>query len=78
MDKTDLRLEILDQARRRLTEDDHLTPAESEDILRLLNVLIEVTERNIDPKESMDQTRQMAIELVNDQGLLFALRQQAD
>lgn len=78
MGKTDFRLEILDQARHLLTEDSHLSPAESEEILKLLNVLIEATERNIDPGMSKEQARLMAVDLVNNQGLLVALRQQAD
>ncbi|MBI3739842.1 MAG: GGDEF domain-containing protein [Chloroflexi bacterium] len=78
MGKTDFRLEILDQARHLLTEDSHLSSAESEEILKLLNVLVEATERSVDPKMSEEQARLMAVELVNNQGLLVALRQQAD
>src|SRR5581483_11440255 len=78
MSKTDFRLEILDQARHLLTEDSHLSSAESEEILKLLDVLIEAIQRNIDPKMSEEQARLMAVELVNNQGLLVALRQQAD
>jgi len=41
MSKDDSRLDILDQARRLLTSGDHLASGESEEILKLLNVLVE-------------------------------------
>lgn len=78
MGKTDFRIGILDQARHLLTEDSHLSAGESEEILKLLNVLIEAVERNADPRASEDQARLLAVDLVNNQGLLAALRQQAD
>ena len=78
MAKVDLRLEILDQARRLLTEESSLSAAESEDILKLLKVLIEATEGSPDPKESAEQARRLAADLIQNQTILLTLKQQAD
>jgi len=78
MPKADLRLEILDQARRMLTDESNLSPAESEDILKLLKVLIEATEGSSDPKESADKARRLAADLVQNQTILLTIKQQAD
>jgi diguanylate cyclase (GGDEF)-like protein len=78
MKKADLRLEILDRARLMLTEDRHLSPAESEDILKLLNVLIEAVEQKVDAKESTEQVRMLAANLIQNQALMLILRQQVD
>jgi diguanylate cyclase (GGDEF)-like protein len=78
MPKVDLRLEILDQARRLLTEESNLSPAESEDILKLLKVLIEATEVSSDPKESADRARMLAADLIQNQTILLTIKQQAD
>ena len=78
MGKLDLRLEILDQARRLLTEDRHLSQADSEDILKLLNVLIEAVGQRLDAKESTEQTRLLAANLIQNQSLLMVLKQQVD
>jgi diguanylate cyclase (GGDEF)-like protein len=78
MAKVDLRLEILDQARRLLTEESNLSPAESEDILKLLRVLIEATEGSADPKEAAAQARMLAADLIQNQTILLTIKQQAD
>ena len=78
MSKDDLRLDILDQARRLLTEGDHLTPAESEEILKLLNVLVEAIERNTDSNEADKQAHRLADDLIKNRTLVFTLKQQAD
>lgn len=77
MDKVDLRIEILDQARQLLKQGGTLTP-DSENILMLLNVLIEVIERNKDSEGTGEQARNLAINLAQNQALLIALKQQAD
>jgi diguanylate cyclase (GGDEF)-like protein len=77
MDKADLRVEVLDQARQLLKQGGSLSP-ESENILMLLNVLIEVIERNRDSKSAGEQARDLAINLAQNQALLIALKQQAD
>lgn len=77
MDKADLRVEILDQARQLLKQGGNLSP-ESENILMLLNVLIEVIERNRGSEVAGEQARNLAINLAQNQALLIALKQQAD
>jgi diguanylate cyclase (GGDEF)-like protein len=78
MSKDDLRLDILDQARQLLTEGDHLTSGESEEILKLLNVLVEAIERNTDSNEAEKQARRLAADLIKNRTLVFTLKQQAD
>jgi diguanylate cyclase (GGDEF)-like protein len=78
MSKDDVRLDILDQARRLLTEGDHLTSSESEEILKLLNVLVEAIERNTDSTEAEKQARRLAADLIKNRTLVFTLKQQAD
>ncbi len=78
MDRSDLRVEILDQARKLLTEESHLSPAESEDILKLLNVLIEASSHYTDPKETTKLARLLAADVIQNQALLSTLKQQAD
>ena len=78
MSKDDVRLDILDQARRLLTEGDHLTFGESEEILKLLNVLVEAIERNTDSTEAEKQARRLAADLIKNRTLVFTLKQQAD
>lgn len=78
MDKSDLRVEILDQARKLLTEESHLSQAESEDILKLLNVLIEASSHYTDPKETTKLARLLAADVIQNQALLTTLKQQAD
>ena len=78
MAKDDLRLEILDQARRMLGEGDHISPAESQEVLKLLNVLVEAIERNVDSNEAEKQSGRLATDLIKNRTLVFTLKQQAD
>jgi diguanylate cyclase (GGDEF)-like protein len=78
MSKDDSRLDILDQARQLLTEGDNLASGESEEILKLLNVLVEAIERNADTNEAEKQARRLAADLIKNRTLVFALKQQAD
>ncbi len=78
MAKDDLRLEILDQARRMLGEGDHISPAESQEVLKLLNVLVEAIERNVDSNEAEKQSGRLAMDLIKNRTLVFTLKQQAD
>ena len=78
MSKDDLRLDILDQARQLLTEGDQLSSGESEEILKLLNVLVEAIERNTDSNEAEKQARRLAADLIKNRTLVFTLKQQAD
>jgi len=55
MSKDDARLDILDQASRLLTDEDQLASGESEEILKLLNVLVEAIERTTDSSEAEKQ-----------------------
>ena len=74
----DLRHDILDQARRLLTDGDHLTSDDSEDILKLLNVLVLAIERNTGSNEAEKQARRMETDFIKNRTLVFALKQQAD
>ena len=74
----DLRHDILDQARRLLTDGDHLTSGDSEEILKLLNVLVLAIERNTGSNEAEKQARRLATDLIKNRTLVFALKQQAD
>ncbi|MBI1794590.1 MAG: GGDEF domain-containing protein [Chloroflexi bacterium] len=78
MDKIDSRLEILDQARRMLLEEKNSSSTESENILKLLNVLIEAAERSTGTNQTAEQGRMIAADLVRNQALLLTLKQQAD
>ncbi|MBI2757407.1 MAG: GGDEF domain-containing protein [Chloroflexi bacterium] len=78
MDKIDSRLEILDQARRMLLEEKNSSSTESENILKLLNVLIEAAERSTDTNQTAEQGRMIAADLIRNQALLLTLKQQAD
>ena len=78
MSTDDSRLDILDQARRLLTGEDQLASGESEEILKLLNVLVEAIERSTDSNEAEKQARRLAGDLVKNRTLVFALKQQAD
>ena len=57
MSTDDSRIDILDQARRLLTGEDQLASGESEEILKLLNVLVEAIERSTDSSEAEKQAR---------------------
>ncbi len=78
MAKDDLRLEILDQARRLLGEGDHLSSTESQEVLKLLNVLVEAIERNADSSEAQKQAGRLTTDLIKNRTLVFTLKQQAD
>ena len=78
MDKIDRRLEIIDHARALLKEESDLSPAESEEILKLLNILSEAIRRNMDPKDAEKRTRALVKDLVQNRTLVFTLKQQAD
>jgi two-component system cell cycle response regulator len=78
MGNDDLRREILNQARRLLTEDNKRSPAESEELLKLLTVLVDAIERNADPKEAASLARPLARDLIQNRKLVLALKQQAD
>ena len=78
MSKADPRLEVLSQARELLADLPHLSPVQSEDLLKLLNVLTEAIERNAGPEEAERQARPLAESLVQNRNLVFTLKQQAD
>jgi diguanylate cyclase (GGDEF)-like protein len=73
-----LRLEILNQARRLLGEGDRISPAESQELLKLLNVLVEAIERNVDANEAEKQAERLSTDLIKNRTLVFTLKQQAD
>src|SRR5512141_1214645 len=78
MNNNDKRLEILDQARALLAEVQNLSSAQSEELLKLLNVLIEAIERNAGIDEAAKQARPLAESLIQNRNLVFTLKQQAD
>jgi diguanylate cyclase (GGDEF)-like protein len=78
MAKDDLRLEILDQARRLLGEGDHPSSTESLEVLKLLNVLVEAIERNVGSNEAEKQADRLTTDLIKNRTLVFTLKQQAD
>src|SRR5512141_1588685 len=78
MNNNDKRLEILDQARALLAEVQNLSSAQSEELLKLLNVLIEAIERNAGIDEAAKQARTLAESLIQNRNLVFTLKQQAD
>lgn len=78
MDKRDIRLEILNQARRILMEENHLSSDESDDVLNSLNALIEVIGGSVDSKDVPEQARRLATDLIQNHSLLLILKQQAD
>ncbi len=78
MGKEDLRLEVLSQAREIVGELSNLSPAQSDELLKLLDVLVEAIERNFGPDEAEKQARPLAEALVQNRNLVFTLKQQAD
>lgn len=78
MTKDDERLEVLNQARSLVAELPNLSPAQSEDLLKLLKVLIEAIERNAGRDEADKQARSLAEGLIQNRNLVFTLKQQAD
>jgi diguanylate cyclase (GGDEF)-like protein len=78
MSKGDVRLEVLKQAREIMAESANSSPAQSEELLKLLNVLIEAIDRNAGPEEADKDARPLAEGLVRNRNLVFTLKQQAD
>lgn len=78
MAKDDLRLEILDQARQLLGDGDQSSSIETQELLKLLNVLVESIERNIEPKEAEKAAGRLTTDLIKNRTLVFTLKQQAD
>ena len=78
MSKEDARIEILNQARELLADVKNLSSVESEEILKLLKVLIEAIERNAGPAEAEEQALPLAKSLIQNRNLVFTLKQQAD
>ena len=78
MSKEDSRLEVLSQARGLVVDLPNLSPAQSDELLKLLNVLIEAIERNFGPDEAEKQARPLAEALIQNRNLVFTLKQQAD
>ena len=64
MSQDDIRLEILDKARQLLVEDNQASPAESEEILKLLKVLTVAIERNAGGNGSVQATHPFAANAV--------------
>ncbi len=78
MSSGDLRLEILAQARRVLAENGGASSAESAELLKLLDVLVESIQRNADGDEGGQSAKALATDLVQNRNLVFMLKQQAD
>ena len=78
MSNNDVRIKILNQARGLLAEENNLSPAESEEVLKLLSVLIESIERNVGAIEAEEQALPLAKSLIKNRNLVFTLKQQAD
>ncbi len=78
MKNEDLRLEILAQARRLLTENGGATSVESTELLKLLDVLIESIQRNSETQDATQGARALVTDLVQNRNLVFMLKQQAD
>jgi diguanylate cyclase (GGDEF)-like protein len=78
MTRDDLRLEVLAQARRLLMENGRATSAESEELLKLLDVLVDAIQRNANPEEAAQGIKPLAADLVQNRTLVYTLKQQAD
>ncbi len=72
------KIDVLELARNRLLKEYQLSPQEAESAIQLLNVLIEVVERNSDPESTNGQIQKLAGDLIQNYSLLSALRQQAN
>lgn len=78
-EKTDWRREVLHQAHASLAGKDSLSHGEKEEILKLLDVLTEVIERNTtSSEEASKRARQLSTDLIQNRNLVFTLKQQAD
>ena len=69
---------MLSQARELLAEAPNLSPAQHDELLKLLDVLTEAIERNAGAEEAEKQGRPLAEALVQNRNLVFTLKQQAD
>jgi diguanylate cyclase (GGDEF)-like protein len=78
MSRDDVRLEVLSQARALVADLPNLSAAQSDELLKLLDVLIEAIERNAGVGEAERQARPLAEGLVQNRNLVFTLKQQAD
>ena len=78
MSKDDARLKVLNEARGLVAELPNVSPAQSEELFKLLTVLVEAIERNLGPGEAEKQARPLAEGLVQNRNLVFTLKQQAD
>src|SRR5512142_2096799 len=78
MSKDDLRLAVLSQARALVAETPNLTAAQSDELIKLLDVLVEAIERNAGTDYADEQARPLAEALVQNRNLVFTLKQQAD
>lgn len=78
MSSEDLRLKVLADARRILTETGGSSPVESEQILKLVDVLIDAIQRNAAPEVAAHSAAQLAADVVQNRNLVFTLKQQAD
>ena len=74
----DVRLEIVNQARRILMEENHLSSDEFEDVLSHSSVLIEEMGGNCNLQRVPEQARKLANYLIQSHSLLLTIQQQAD
>ncbi len=78
MDKIDLRVEVLERARRSLREKNRLSRAESEELLKLVNILIGHAQQNSSVTMPDGETRGEVSGPDSYAALLASLQQQAD
>ncbi len=78
MSSEDQRLKILNEAQRILTESGESTSPESEQLLKLLDVLVDAIQRNLEPDAAAKGAAQLAADIVQNRNLVFTLKQQAD
>ncbi len=78
MSKDEVRLEVLSQAHELVAETPNLTPAQADELVKLLDVLVEAIERNAGAEEAERQARPLAEALILNRNLVFTLKQQAD
>ena len=78
MDDDDVRLEILTEARRLLMEYNEYSSDTTGEKLKLLNALIDAAERKADPQETVEWSRLLAADLLQNQALLTTIKEQSD
>ncbi len=78
MSKDDVRIEVLSQARELVADLPNLSATQTEELLKLLDVLVEAIERNAGTDEADKQARPLAETLIQNRNLVFTLKQQAD